>query len=164
MPKSKRAKVVHLTQVNKKTREHKDKLFDNIRDAVSEYPYCYVFRVDNMRNTYLKEVRQELKDSRLFFGKTKLMARALGRGPEDSHLDGTWRLGAHLRGAVGLLCTPRAPAALSAWLTDEFEGRGAGHADFARAGAVAPRDFVLPPGPLMATGGAVPAEHDVPLG
>lgn len=64
MPKSKRAKVFHLTQVSKKTRENKDKLFQNIRDAVPEYQFCYVFSVDNMRNSYLKDVRRELSDSR----------------------------------------------------------------------------------------------------
>lgn len=64
MPKSKRAKVVHLTQVSKKTREQKDQLFQNIRDQVPKYQHCIVFNVDNMRNNYLKEVRRELSDSR----------------------------------------------------------------------------------------------------
>lgn len=67
MPKSKRAKVVHLTQVSKKTREQKDQLFQNIRDQVPEYQHCIVFNVDNMRNNYLKEVRRELSDSRYVF-------------------------------------------------------------------------------------------------
>ena len=64
MPKSKRAKVFHMTQVNKKTREDKEKLFQNIRDAIPEYQHCFVFSVDNMRNSYLKEVRHEMSDSR----------------------------------------------------------------------------------------------------
>lgn len=64
MPKSKRAKVYHLTQVTKKSRDQKDKLFQNIRDAVPEYQHCIVFSVDNMRNSYLKDVRRELSDSR----------------------------------------------------------------------------------------------------
>lgn len=67
MPKSRRAKVFHLTQVAKKTREQKDKLFQNIRDAVPEYQHCFVFSVDNMRNSYLKNVRHELNDSRYIF-------------------------------------------------------------------------------------------------
>lgn len=67
MPKSKRAKVVHLTQVSKKTREQKDQLFQNIRDQVPGYQHCIVFNVDNMRNNYLKEVRRELSDSRYVF-------------------------------------------------------------------------------------------------
>lgn len=64
MPKSKRAKVFNLTQVSKKNREQKEKLFQNIRDAVPEYQHCFVFSVDNMRNNHLKEVRHELSDSR----------------------------------------------------------------------------------------------------
>lgn len=64
MPKSKRSKTFHMTQVNKKTREDKDRLFQNIRDAIPEYQHCFVFRVDNMRNSYLKQVRHELSDSR----------------------------------------------------------------------------------------------------
>lgn len=64
MPKSKRSKVVHMTQVAKKTREQKDQLFENIRQAVPEYQHCFIFSVDNMRNNHLKDVRHELSDSR----------------------------------------------------------------------------------------------------
>jgi mRNA turnover protein 4 len=53
-----------MTQVNKKTREDKEKLFQNIRDAIPEYQHCFVFSVDNMRNSYLKQVRHEMSDSR----------------------------------------------------------------------------------------------------
>ncbi|CAI4219420.1 unnamed protein product, partial [Parascedosporium putredinis] len=63
MPKSKRARLVHLTQVQKKGREHKDKLFDNVREALGEYMYCFVFSVENTRNTHLQSLRQELSDS-----------------------------------------------------------------------------------------------------
>jgi hypothetical protein len=64
MPKSKRARVVHLSSVTKKTREHKERLFENIRECIPQYQHCFVVTVDNMRNTYLKDVRQELSDSR----------------------------------------------------------------------------------------------------
>lgn len=67
MPKSKRNRVVNLTQVNKKTREQKDKLFSNIRESVPQYQHCFVFGVNNMRNNYLKEVRHELNDCRSVF-------------------------------------------------------------------------------------------------
>lgn len=67
MPKSKRSKVVHMTQVSKKTREHKDQLFTKMRDAVPEYQHCFVFSVENMRNSHLKDVRQEMSDSRYVF-------------------------------------------------------------------------------------------------
>lgn len=64
MPKSRRAKVFHLTQVNKKTRQDKEKLFDNIRECIPQYQHCFVFSVENMRNNYLKDVRKELDDCR----------------------------------------------------------------------------------------------------
>ncbi|KAI1094319.1 ribosomal protein L10 [Rostrohypoxylon terebratum] len=160
MPKSKRSKVVHMTQVNKKTREDKDRLFENIRKCIPEYQYCFVFSVDNMRNTYLKDVRQELSDSRLFFGKTKLMARALGHSPEDSYGDNIYHLTPYLRGTVGLIFTNRAPGQLMPYLETLSQDK----TDFARAGAISPRDFVVPYGTLYSTGGEVPAEYDVPIG
>ncbi|WDK15546.1 ribosomal protein L10 [Colletotrichum graminicola] len=157
MPKSKRNRVVNLTQVNKKTREQKDKLFANIRESVPEYQHCFVFSVDNMRNNYLKEVRHELNDCRLFFGKTKLMAKALGQDPSSAVADGIDRLTPFLAGTVGLLFTNRDPAAILSY----FEG--VSPVDFARAGTVATRGFTVPAGVVYATGGEVPAEHDVPM-
>ena len=53
-----------MTQVAKKTREDKDRLFENIRNAVPEFQHCFVFSVDNMRNNHLKTVRHELLDCR----------------------------------------------------------------------------------------------------
>ena len=70
MPSSKRAKVIHLSKnpssaAQKKTcKIQAQKLYDNIRHAIPRYAYAYVFAVDNMRNTYLKDVRSELVDSR----------------------------------------------------------------------------------------------------
>lgn len=64
MPKSKRARVVHLSKVDKKGKEHTIKLFNNIRESLDNYQYCFVFSVENMRNTYLKDVRAEFSDSR----------------------------------------------------------------------------------------------------
>ncbi|KAH6850022.1 ribosomal protein L10-domain-containing protein [Chaetomium sp. MPI-CAGE-AT-0009] len=155
MPKSKRAKVFHLTQVTKKTREQKDKLFSNIRECVPQYQHCFAFSIDNMRNNHLKEVRHELSDCRIFFGKTKLTARALGTTPEDAQADGIDQLTRYLSGSVGLLFTNRAPEAIVAY----FESLT--HVDFARAGTVAARTVTVPPGLVYSTGGEVPAEHDV---
>ncbi|KAL2143870.1 hypothetical protein VTI28DRAFT_9939 [Corynascus sepedonium] len=157
MPKSKRAKVYHLTQVTKKTREQKDKLFSNIRECIPQYQHCFAFSVDNMRNNYLKEVRHELSDCRIFFGKTKLTARALGTTPEDAQADGIDGLARHLTGSVGLLFTNRDPDAIVTY----FDSLA--HVDFARAGTTATRTVTVPPGIVYSTGGEVPPEHDVPV-
>lgn len=196
MPKSKRTKQYHLTQVAKKTREQKEQLFQNIRDTVPKFEQCFVLGFDNMRNNHLKDVRHELSDSRwvalflffwvnrcqggpqknkeaianrryglvitnrIFFGKTKLMSRALGTTPEDALADGIHGLAPHLQGNVALLLTSRPVESITRYFADFSP------VDFARAGTVAPRDFVLPPGVVYSTGGAtgVPPEFDVPLG
>ncbi|KAL2181364.1 ribosomal protein L10-domain-containing protein [Thermothelomyces heterothallicus CBS 202.75] len=157
MPKSKRARVYHLTQVSKKTREQKDKLFSSIRECIPQYQHCFAFSVDNMRNNYLKEVRHELSDCRMFFGKTKLTARALGTTPEDAQADGIDGLARHLTGAVGVLFTNRDPEDIISY----FDSLS--HVDFARAGTVAPRTVTVPPGVVYSTGGEVPPENDVPI-
>ncbi|KAK3333146.1 ribosomal protein L10-domain-containing protein, partial [Cercophora scortea] len=157
MPKSKRSKVYNLTQVDKKTKEQKDKLFENIRECVGTYQYCFVFRIDNMRNTYLKDVRHELKDCRLFFGKTKLTARALGTTPETAHADGIDKLTKYLSGSVGLLFTNREPGTITEYFSSLTQ------VDFARSGTVATRTFTIPCGVVYSTGGEVAPENDVPV-
>ena len=64
MPKSKRAKVVHLTKTDKKGKELSQKLFANVQEAADNFEHIFVFAVENMRNSYLKEVRAEFSDSR----------------------------------------------------------------------------------------------------
>ena len=65
MPKSKRAKVVHTSKTQKKGKELSLRLYANIQECITQYPYLYVFSVYNMRNQHLKDVRTQLSDSRL---------------------------------------------------------------------------------------------------
>lgn len=83
MAKTKRAKVVSLTRTRAKTRENKENLLDNVRDAAQRYSFVWVFAIENMRNTYLSEVRTLWEGSRLFFGKLRVIARALGESVEE---------------------------------------------------------------------------------
>jgi hypothetical protein len=69
MPKSKRAKVVHLTQTDKKGKELSQKLFANVQEAADNFQHIFVFSVENMRNSYLKEVRAEFADSRYVYSR-----------------------------------------------------------------------------------------------
>lgn len=62
---------------------HKQKIVEEIRNSLSKYEHIFLFTVDNMRNTKLKDLRNEWKDSRFFFGKNKVMAVALGRTKSD---------------------------------------------------------------------------------
>ncbi|CAD6585052.1 MAG: mRNA turnover 4 [Alectoria sarmentosa] len=157
MPKSKRAKVVHMSKTTKKGKELTLKLYANIQECIPKYPYIYVFSVHNMRNTYLKDVRTQLSDSRLFFGKTKVMAVALGLTSESEPYPQTSLLSPHLRGSVGLLFSPRPPSVILSYFSTFVP------LDFARAGSTASRTFSLPSGTLHSRGGEISAEEDVPL-
>ncbi|PHH86830.1 hypothetical protein CDD83_9689 [Cordyceps sp. RAO-2017] len=106
----------------------------------------------------MQEVRREFDaDGRLFFGKARLMARALGQTPAEAVPPGADRLAPFVPGALGLLLTDRAPSAVRAYFA------GLARADFARAGTPATRAFAIPPGVIHSTAGEVPAEHDLPL-
>lgn len=65
MPVSKRARIVHESKTAKKNhKEQTRRLYANVQAAVEQYEHLFVFSVDNMRNTYLKDVRTEFADSR----------------------------------------------------------------------------------------------------
>lgn len=157
MPRSKRAKVVHLSKVEKKGKELSVKIFNSVQEAAAKYPYIYVFSVDNMRNTHLKDVRTSLSDSRLFFGKTRVMAKALGDSEAESTQPGTHLLRPYLQGAVGLIFSPRSPNEITQFF-ENFRPM-----DYARAGTVAVRDFTIPAGTVYSMAGEIPLEHDAPL-
>ncbi|KAL8833328.1 MAG: hypothetical protein Q9170_004317 [Blastenia crenularia] len=158
MPKSKRAKVVHLTKTQKKGKELTIRLYAKIRECIPQYPYIYVFSVENMRNNYLKGVRTELaSDSRIFFGKTRVMAKALGDTPSTEPYPSTSLLSAHLTGPCGLIFSNRDPPSILSYIS-------AFHPlSYARAGTLSTRSFTLPAGTLYTRAGEVPDSEDVPL-
>jgi len=157
MPKSKRSKVVSLTKTDKKTREWKEALFSKIRDSVDAYDYVWVFSVENMRNTYLKDVRKAWDDSKVLFGKTKVMAKALGTTPEDEYQVNLHKLSNKLHGDVGLLVTSNPPKVVTEWFESFVK------TDFPRAGTIAPITFTIPEGTVYSRGGQVDPNEDAAL-
>lgn len=157
MPKSARNKVVSLAKTAKKGRENKELLVEQLREAMDKYAYIYVLDVQNMRNLFLKEIRQAWQGSKIIFGRTKVMQKVLGKSAEDEYLDNSHELAAIVRGDVGLLFTDE-PLQVVEEYFDSFV-----KSDFARAGLQSPLTFTLPEGVVYSTGGQQPAEDDVPL-
>ena len=93
----------------------------------------------------------------MFFGKTKLMAKALGQTPAEAVAPGIEGLTKYLAGTVGLILTNRPAEAILEYFNNLSQ------VDFARAGVAATRSFSIPPGVVYSTAGEVPAEHDIPL-
>lgn len=94
---------------------------------------------------------------RVFFGKTKVMAKALGQSSESEAAPNVHKLTPFLAGAVGLLFTSRTPEAV----IEHFENFRP--QDFARAGTEATRSFSIPNGLVTASAGEIPADQDQPI-
>ena len=90
MPKSKRNKMVPLTNVKKKGRDGKEELVDKVQDSVTNYKYSYVLSFNNLRSGPFKKMQNQMNDSSKFIlGKNKVMIKALGKTPEDEVDDNT---------------------------------------------------------------------------
>ncbi|OZJ02494.1 hypothetical protein BZG36_04373 [Bifiguratus adelaidae] len=155
MPKSKRSKLVSLTQTRKKGREGKESLIEELRRCVDEYLYIYLFSVSNMRNNFLKDVRTEWRTSRFFLGKNKVMAKALGNTAEDEYKEGLKDLTKQLTGNVGLLFTNSKPDIVQAYF-DQYT-----QPSYARAGNEATDTIKLSEGPLTRGPDAEPVPHNM---
>ncbi|KZT51014.1 hypothetical protein CALCODRAFT_415151, partial [Calocera cornea HHB12733] len=147
MPKSRRSKVVSLTKTEKKGKENKAKLMDELKASVAKWKYIYIFDVSDMRNGALKDVRKAWKETgRLFFGRNKVMAKALGTSEEEEMKPELRKLANRLDGQVGLFFTDWEPKETKEWF-DDFK-----QADFARAGNRASKTITLPAGPILQYG------------
>lgn len=77
---------------------------------MEDYNRVFLISIQNTRNTKLLDLRAEWKDSRLFFGKIRIIALGLGKSPETEVADGIHKLANVMRnhtmqGQCGLLFT-----------------------------------------------------------
>ncbi|XP_060529389.1 mRNA turnover protein 4 homolog [Cylas formicarius] len=142
MPKSKRDKKISLTKTNKKGLALKQKIVEDIRNCVEKYQSVYLFDYRNMRNETMKQVREEWKPSKFFFGKNKVIAIGLGRNKEEEVEDDLHKFSACLRGQCALLFTDCKKKEVLDWF-DTYSVD-----DFARSGFKASSTISLQEGPL----------------
>ncbi|KAJ2091244.1 mRNA turnover and ribosome assembly protein [Coemansia sp. RSA 986] len=116
---------------------------ESVKDAVNTYDYIWVFSVHNMRNQYLKEVRNQFKTSRFFFGSNRVMAKALGNTSEEEVAENIHKVSEALKGEVGLLFTNQTVGDIRSWF-DKFSAD-----DYARAGCIATERVVIPAGEVV---------------
>lgn len=149
--------MISLTQTEKKGRENKERIADEIRQAMDTYEHVWVLDVENMRNQFLKEIRQAWQGSRILFGRTKLMQKVIGHSAEDEYLENSHKLSSVVKGDVGLLFTNEGPQVVREYF-ESFVKK-----DFSRAGQLSPLEFTVPKGVVYSTGGQVKPEDDVPM-
>ncbi len=84
-----------------------------------------------MRTGPFKKIQSQLRDSRFFIGKNKVMQVALGRSPEEETADNAHLISKYLRGQVCLLFTDKTEKEVQSFIEEHHEP------DFAKAGAKA---------------------------
>ena len=127
---------VSLTKTNKKGLENKQKVIEDIMGCAEQYPNVFLFSVDNMRNSTLKYIRNEWKDSRFFFGKNAIMRLGLKQAELDENFCEA------MEGQKGLLFTKHGKETVIEWFKDYSAE------EFARSGFKASDTVTLPEGPL----------------
>jgi len=98
---------VSLTKTARKGLGFKQELIENVKKSVEEYDHILLFTVHNMRNVLMKEVREQWRDSRFFFGKNKVMGIGLKQANEEKMLSSLSKVSQNLVGQCGMLFTNR---------------------------------------------------------
>mmetsp|Transcript_37611 Transcript_37611/g.97047 ORF Transcript_37611/g.97047 Transcript_37611/m.97047 type:complete len:196 (-) Transcript_37611:187-774(-) len=142
MPKSKRQRVVPLTETRKKGLERKTSLVEEVRSCLEKYDKVILFEYQNFRNKKMKEMRESLTDSRFFLGRNAVTAKALGTTVEEEAAEGVHDIAIRMKGFSGLLFTNHSVDEVQNFFATNVE------ADFARMKATATRRVVIPEGPL----------------
>lgn len=157
MPRSKRSKLVTLAQTDRKGKENKVRIFDEIREALDSFRYTYVLGLDDVRTPVLQDIRKDWAGSKLVLGKKKVLQKALGETPEEEYKNDLHKLSKFDDGLIGLLLTDENPETVQEYFDSYVKN------DYARAKTRSPITFVLPEGIVYSRGGQIPVEEDVPM-
>ncbi|EDO19521.1 hypothetical protein Kpol_1018p53 [Vanderwaltozyma polyspora DSM 70294] len=157
MPRSKRSKLVTLSQTDKKGRENKERIFDEVRTALDTYKYVWILYLDDVRTPVLQEIRTAWTGSKLILGKRKVLEKALGTTREDEYKENLHKLTKECNGVTGLFFTNED--------IDTFQNyfKSYTRMDCSRPNSKAPLTFVIPEGIVYSRGGQIPVEDDVPM-
>lgn len=157
MPRSKRTKLVTLAQTEKKGRENKERIFDEVRECLDKFKYVWVLGLENVRTPVLQDIRSDWIGSKLILGKRKVLEKALGSTPEEAYKENLNKLTKHTNGVCGLLFTDEDFETVKAYFTAYTK------ADFCRAKEKSPISLTVPEGIVYSRGGQIPIEEDVPM-
>lgn len=157
MPRSKRSKLVTLASTEKKGRENKERIFDEVREALDTYRYVWILHLDDVRTPVLQEIRNSWAGSKLILGKRKVLEKALGLNREDEYSENLHKLTKHCGGVTGLLFTDEDVSTVKEYFQSYTRS------DYSRPNSRAPLTFTIPAGIIYSRGGQISAEEDVPM-
>ncbi|QPG73642.1 mRNA turnover and ribosome assembly protein [Brettanomyces nanus] len=157
MPRSKRSKLVTLAQTDKKGRESKVKLFDDVRKSLDSHRYTWALQMDDVRTPVLQDIRRDWSGSKLIMGKKKVLHKAFGETREEEYKENLHKLVGYDQGFVGYLFTDESPETVDSYFRSYVKN------DYARANNRSPITFIVPEGTLYSRAGQISIEDDVPM-
>ncbi|ODQ78143.1 hypothetical protein BABINDRAFT_52633 [Babjeviella inositovora NRRL Y-12698] len=157
MPVSKRTKLVTLAQTDKKGKENKTRIFDEIRSALDSHKYVWILVLDDVRTPVLQDIRSDWVGSKLILGKRRVLQKAMGDTVQEEYKDNLHKFSKLATGVCGLLFTDEKPETVQEYFHAYVK------ADYSRAKSRAPLDFNVPEGIVYSRGGQIPTEEDVPM-
>jgi mRNA turnover protein 4 len=105
MPLAKKNKLVSLTKVKPKPREHKEFIVKKVHSFLEKYRYLYVLTFDNMSTNNFKSLKDSLPDSKFLMGKNKVIGVALGNEEENAHKPNRYKITKDLKGHCTIFFT-----------------------------------------------------------
>jgi mRNA turnover protein 4 len=117
-------------------------LIGKIRKAAERFTTLYVFRTSNSRMQVINEIREHWSDSKVFFGKNKVIQVALGRTSADEHADSLHLVSERLVGQCMLFFSNHPREEVEKYF-GSFRAT-----DFARMGMLVTQDVLVREGPL----------------
>lgn len=157
MPKSKRSRLVTLANTEKKGKENKIRIFDEVRSALDEFNFVWILQLDDIRTPILQDIRGDFIGSKLILGKRRVLEKALGESIENEYKENLHKLSELCVGVTGLLFTNESVETVRAYF-DAYTKQ-----DYSRAKSISPIDFIIPAGVVYSTGGMSAIEDDVPM-
>nr|XP_018899563.1 PREDICTED: mRNA turnover protein 4 homolog [Bemisia tabaci] len=148
-----------FTEVKKKGKELKSKLINEIRNALNDYEHIFLFNLINMRSNKVKELRNHWKkNSRFFFGKSRVMAVALGRTAEAESLENIHKIGKRIKPHCGLMFTNESKEKVIDWF------KRYNMSEYPKAGFIPSSTLTLPAGDIPTLGASQEPYLRVKLG
>lgn len=160
MPRSKRSKVITLAKTEKKGKENKSRIFDEVRNALDQYRFAFVLQLGDLKNKFLQDIRADWTGSKIILGKRKVLQKALGETRLEAYKESSEKLSeicSHNHGLMALLHTNENPETVEAYFSSFVK------TDFAKANNEAPIDFTIPQGVVYSRGGQISSDEDVPM-
>ncbi|KAH3666647.1 hypothetical protein WICMUC_005551 [Wickerhamomyces mucosus] len=157
MPRSKRSRLLTLAQTDKKGRENKERLFDEIRESLDTFKFVWIFHLDDVRTPVLQQIRQDWVGSKLILGKKRVLEKSLGDNIQEEYKENLSKFAKFIEGVSGLLFTNEDIDTVIQYFESYTKS------DYSRAKTRSPISFTIPQGIIYSRGGQIAEDEDVAM-